>query len=265
MNYNQLNRHERDERLHFDAREHVYTIDGQVFRSVTTIVEDQFEKFDADYWAEKKALDLGLTPDEIKAQWAHKGEIARTLGTQMHEKIERYYLGLPSSPPPQGGRLRAGEPSPSGELEGGQGGLDETYQLFLRFTRQYHLTPYRTEWAIFDEDSRVAGTLDFLDLQDGVFTIYDWKRSNKILYQGQPDTVSRFGKTALQPIGHIPDTTYWHYALQVSIYRYILEKNYHIRTAAGRLAIFHPDYGRPHVVEVPYLREEAIAVLQHRK
>ena len=240
MNYNQLNRHERDSRLHFDAREHVYTIDGEVFRSVTSVVESCFEQFDTDYWAEKKAPALGLTPEELKARWARKGEIARTLGTQMHEKIERYYLGLPNQ-------------------------TDDTYQLFLCFAQQCHLTPYRTEWAIFDEDSRVAGTLDFLNLEDGVFTIYDWKRSNKILYHGQPDTVSRFGKKALAPISHIPDTTYWHYALQVSIYRYILEKNYHIRTAAGRLAIFHPDYHQPHVVEVPYLRDEAIAVLQHSK
>ena len=249
MNYNQLNRHERDERLHFDPQAHVYTIDGTEYCSVTTVVESCFEQFDADRWAEIKAPQQGLTPEELKALWARKGEIARTLGTQMHEKIERYYLGA--------------MPSPSGG--GREGALDETYQLFLRFTRQYHLTPYRTEWAIYDEDSRVAGTLDFLNLQDNVFTIYDWKRSNKILYHGQPDTVSRFGKKALAPISHIPDTTYWHYALQVSIYRYILEKNYHIRTAAGRLAIFHPDYHQPHVVEVPYLRDEAIAVLRHRK
>ena len=70
---------------------------------------------------------------------------------------------------------------------------------------------------------------------------------------------------ALEPIPHIPDTTFWHYALQVSIYRHILEKNYAISTAAGKLGVFHPADGRYHVLDVPYLRDEAVTVLNHHK
>lgn len=239
MNYNEKNRHHLDSKISFDPEGHIYTINSTVFTSVTTIVEKCFEQFDADYWAAKKAPSLGMTPQQVKAMWAHTGEQARNLGTQMHEKIERYYMGLPNDD-------------------------DDTYRLFCTFAREYKLTPYRTEWAIYDEDSHVAGTLDFLNYGDDGFTIYDWKRSNKVIVGGVPCTTSRWRKTALAPISHVPDTTFWHYALQVSIYRYILEKNYGIDVASSRLAVFHPDNGRPYVVEVPYMKQEVITILHNR-
>lgn len=90
------------------------------------------------------------------------------------------------------------------------------------------MNPYRTEWAIYDEKLKIAGTLNFLDFQNGEFIIFNWKRSNKIVIRGQVEKSSKWGKRAFSPISHIHDTTYWYYALQVSIYRYILEKNYDI-------------------------------------
>lgn len=236
MNCNQINQHDRDSLIRFDEASHTYSVHGQVYKSVTTLIGECFEQFDADYWAAKKAPSMGVTPEELKAMWECKGEEARNLGTMMHAKIERHYLGFSNE-------------------------TDETYRLFEQFIEHYHLSPYRTEWTIYDEDSKIAGTLDFLHYDQGVFTIFDWKRSNKILVCGSPETTNRWGKHAYAPITHIPDTTYWHYALQLSVYRYILEKNYGIHVSGGKLGIFHPDNGCPYVVDVPYLRDEAIALL----
>ena len=238
MNYNELNKHSRDAQIQFECDSHTYTYKGKVFKSVTTIVEDCFEKFNAHHWSIMKARSLGMTPEEVRAMWERKGEEARNLGTAMHEKIERYYMGLPNT-------------------------SDDTYKLFTLFTKEYKLNPYRTEWAVYDEENGIAGTIDFLDCTDGIFTIYDWKRSNKIIVHGSPEKVSRWSKRALYPITHVSDTTYWHYALQVSIYRYILEKNYGIKVSRSRLAVFHPDYDRPYVVDIPYMKDEVIAVLQN--
>lgn len=229
--FNNHNAHQRDALLSFDAADHVYTHNGRTLRSVTNFVEDCFEKFDADYWAPKLALKYGISEQELKAQWDAKSENARRLGTLLHAKIEHHYLGQPQE-------------------------TDETFRLFEQFSDQYRLNPYRTEWAIYDEEMGIAGTLDFLDYSDGTFTIYDWKRTDKIIENGRPVITNRYNKTALPPISSIPDTTFWHYALQVSIYRYILERNYGINVQAGKLAIFHPSYDTYHVVEVPYLKEE---------
>lgn len=239
MNFNEKNSHYRDAQLNFDEASHTYTVNGEEYISVTTLVDKCFEQFDADYWAKKKAPSLGMTPQEVKDMWQRKGNEAAALGSKLHNMIERYYLGLPNE-------------------------SDSAYSLFKQFAGHHLLTPYRTEWAIFDEDHKVAGTLDFLNYENGVFSIYDWKRSNKVIAGGRPEKISRYGKRALRPISHIPDTTYWHYALQVSIYRYILETKYGINVQDGHLAVFHPDYDIPYLVDVPYLRDEVVAVLNNK-
>ena len=202
-NYNSRNAHQRDTLLHFDEEKHIYTLNGKPMISVTTLVDEYFEKFDADYWAAKKAAQLGTTAEALKAQWAAKAQLACELGTAMHDKIEKYYMGINSE-------------------------SDETFDLFLQFSKDHTLHPYRTEWRIYFEEYGVAGTLDFLEYQNGVFTIYDWKRSEKLVQNGTIERESRWGNKALAPVSHLSDTTYYHYALQVSMYRYILEQKYDI-------------------------------------
>ena len=87
INYNEQNGHYRDRNVNFDSELHVYNINGVEHKSVTTLVEDCFEQFDADYWSRKKAPSLGMTPQEVKSMWKRKGDEARNLGKQMHEKI----------------------------------------------------------------------------------------------------------------------------------------------------------------------------------
>ena len=91
-NYNSRNAHHRDCLLNFDEINHKYTIDGKDLISVTTLIENCFEKFDADYWAAKKAPKMGITADELKARWEANAQQARDLGTAMHDKIEKYYM-----------------------------------------------------------------------------------------------------------------------------------------------------------------------------
>lgn len=248
MNFNELNRHPRDSRIFFDAEEHIYEVECRngervSCESVTTVVENLFEKFDIDYWAERKAT-ADKSAAQIKEEWEAKGREAREKGTVMHDRIERHYLG---------------EMLEKEALE------DDSFRLFMEFAQHTHLQPYRTEWRIFSERYRISGTLDFLGIQDDRFVIYDWKRSNKIVsMDGRPIETDRYGKCAKAPISHISDTTFQHYAMQVSLYRYILWLEYGIEVSAGFLGTFHPDYGCPHVVSVPYYRAEVEAILKSR-
>ena len=61
MNYNERNRHKRDALIQFDCDQHQYIHNGHIFKSVTTIVDECFKQFDADYWARRKAPSLGMT------------------------------------------------------------------------------------------------------------------------------------------------------------------------------------------------------------
>lgn len=239
MTYNDLNFHPRDPHLCFDAESHTYSVGDAVLTSVTTLVEDCFPKFDADYWAERKAPQLGLTPEQLKQQWEQNACRARELGTIMHDRIEHYYLGS----------------------DAGDDG--EAYSMFRHFAAAVRLYPYRTEWRIYLEDYGVAGTLDFLERRpDGTFAIYDWKRSKKLVdSEGRTIMRNRFGHRGHSPVGHLDDTPYYHYALQLSIYRLILEMRYGILVSEMKLGVFHPENPMAYIIPVPYLRAEAEAII----
>ena len=159
----------------------------------------------------------------------------------MHANIERFYLGEPCE-------------------------INDVFIQFFNFTQETKLIPYRTEWAIYDEEMGIAGTLDFLDYQNGEYTIYDWKRSKNIVTKtGKKILKSKSGAKGYSPISSVEDASYWHYALQTSIYRYILERNYDINVSNSRLVVMHPEINKAFVVDVPYMQEEVIAILNKNK
>ena len=230
--FNVRNRHSRDNKISFREKEHIYLVDNTPLDSVTNFVKNCFPEFNADYHAARKAEALGITKEAVLEMWEEKGRESREKGTEMHKKIEDYYLGKnPSS--------------------------DETFDLFRIFANKVTLKPYRTEWSIYDWKQKIAGTIDFIDYQNGVYTIYDWKRSDKLIAKnGLPIKNSLYGEKALPPIEHLDDSPYYHYALQLSLYKYILEKNYGLIVSKLRLGIFHPSYNKPYVLEIPYLKNE---------
>lgn len=239
MTYNEINTHSRDKHIKFDADNHRYTFGNDELMSVTTLVENFFPKFDADYWAQKKSRELGVSADSLKEKWDRLGKEASRLGTVMHERIERYYLG---------------------EDAGDDG---EAFSMFRHFAFAVKLYPYRTEWRIYLEDYGVAGTLDFLEhTPDGHYNIYDWKRSKRLVdNSGRTITKNSFGARGLGPLNHLDDVAYWHYALQLSIYRLILEMRYDIKVSGMKLGVFHPENPLAYVIDVPYLRNEALILI----
>lgn len=241
MSFNDDHSHSRDGLISFDPSLHVYTFGDRQFESVTTVVENCFAKFDAATWAARKRPE---DPQSLIDEWEAKGREARDLGTLMHDRIERHYLGLPHDETAE---------------------ADPTFARFLRFAAERPLTPYRTEWRIFSERYEIAGTLDFLAVDsDGSFSIYDWKRSTKVVDPFGRVIDNSFRRTGRYPLHSLPDTTFNHYALQVSIYRFILAEHYGINVSRAFLGVFHPDMPGHYCVELPYLRKEVETLLNYR-
>jgi len=216
------NPHPRDANIHFEEVAHKYTIaDGAAYTSVTTFIKPLFEEFDADRiietmmksrkWAQSKYY--GMTPEDIKAQWAANGADAASAGTRLHADIERFYNG---------------EPVENSSVE---------YGYFRSFAASCSLRPFRAEWTVYDEDVHIAGSIDMVfERPDGLLEIYDWKRTKSI---EKANAWGKYGKH--DAIAHLPDTNYWHYALQLNLYKFILEHKYD-KTGAGLYLIrLHPD------------------------
>ena len=114
----------------------------------------------------------------------------------------------------------------------------EEFEFFLRFVKENSkLIPYRTEWLIYNEDLKLAGSIDMVyENPDGTLKIYDWKRCKEILKTNKYD---KYG--LLECISHLPDTKFWHYSLQLNMYKAILEEKYGKKVTDLYLVKLHPN------------------------
>lgn len=143
------------------------------------------------------------------------------------------------------------------------------------------LVPYRSEWVIWDETYRIAGTIDALmyNKKTGGYWIYDWKRVSKNLevdidatrygYKPEPDEwlgeVSRWTGRMLSPVEELYDTKYWHYSLQLNLYRSILERCYGLRIDGMMLVQIHPSIAGIRCHRVVRLEDPIQRILEKRK
>ena len=290
------NPHPRDALIEFDAGPHKYTCAGEAnYTSVTTWNHSHFKQFDADAIITKMMANkrtwpnspyYGKTREEIKAGWDKNRDEAAQLGTDMHYGIECYYRGeTPLTPHVGVDGGDGGERDVDGGDGGGGEGKNNKERLgedvckvdgsavlsphFLAFLADHpHLIPYRTEWMIFNEDVRLAGSIDMVyrDASNGCcdadneVMIYDWKRCKDI------KKTNGFGDFALTDcIAHLPDTNFWHYALQLNTYKAILEAKYDKKVTRMCLVCLHPNLPSYQLLVVPDLSKEIADLFALRK
>ena len=155
-----------------------------------------------------------LSREQIKGMWDEKRDKASLAGTLMHYDIECYYNKMDLN---------------NDSIE---------YKYFLNFINDYpNLNPYRTEWMIWDKELKLAGSIDMVYLNDDdTLSIYDWKRCKEIVRN------KRFEEYSItECISHIPNTNFWHYSLQLNVYKYIIEKNYGKKIKELCLVCLHPN------------------------
>ena len=149
-----LNPHERDACISFEEGPHIYTINdnGNIssksdYMSVTTWNHSHFAHFDADAiikkmmsskkWPQSKYY--GMSVEEIKAGWEKNRDEAAGAGTKMHYDIECYYN--------------------KHEVKNDS----KEYAHFMKFVEAFpNLKPYRTEWMVWYEELRFAGSIDMV-------------------------------------------------------------------------------------------------------
>ena len=97
---------------------------------------------------------------------------------------------------------------------------------------------------------------------DGTLSIYDWKRSKNI---SRINTFNKFAITSL--ICHLPDSNFWHYALQLNTYKFILESKYEKKIRDMYLVRLHPDAEEKNyeLIELPDLSIEIKDLFEERR
>lgn len=249
-----LNPHPRDNLLSFDEPSHTYTVNGEGgYMSATTFVHSNFPIFDEEDIIDKmmkspnwlKNKYYPMTKEEIKAQWEETRNKAADLGTKMHAQIEDFYNSLPVS-------------FDSAEMKAFQ-------QFHEDYATAFELRPFRTEWRIFHEELKIAGTIDmtYVD-KEGYIYIVDWKRCREIKKFINEKWLT--DKCLNPELSHLFNTNYYHYLLQLNLYRHILETKYDKTVKELALVNLHPNkcssVGQTYeYFDVPFMTDEELRSL----
>lgn len=268
-----INFHERDKNISFEEKDHKYTINEKgtsitPYISTTTFIHKQFEEFNAELiikkmmkgknWCNSKYF--GLTVDEIKKIWSDNGVSVSGQGTSLHNNIEKFMnQELPN------GMEYSHENLLNNYLKNNIQDDSLDWSLFIKFIKYFpDFIPYRTEWLIYDEDVKIAGSIDmvYLNKNDNTLNIYDWKRSKKITKESFGN---KYSKT--ECINHIPDSNYFHYSLQLNIYKTILQNKYNVTIKDLYLVRLHPENKNNsfELIKVIDLSNEVNELFEYRK
>lgn len=195
---------------------HKYFVDKKELTSVTTCIGQFHDSFDTEYWSERKGEEYGLTPEEVKFAWDFNKDRAGEIGSVFHDYAENMFLNKVFPYSLQKDRII------------NKFGFDvvEEYLKFKmqRFDDFYHkvkkaIIPIRTEMVVWDKDFDIGGMVDLLvfNKKSGDFEIWDHKTNKEL-------TRENMFQKYHPPFSDLDDCDFVKYSLQLSAYKYIIEK-----------------------------------------
>ena len=238
-------RFEQDSHLSFDPAEHIYLYDGRIqLTAVSNVVNQFFKKFDSIEISEKVARRDGISQCEVLEEWDYKGQESREIGTFLHAQIESLLSDKQISMSTR--FLYNGEYIKVKK----EVFINKEISYLKNFLKENSITPFRVEWHIFDLELNIAGTIDLLCRKGNRFEIFDWKRSSKA---SPNEPVWQYGVNGLEKVA---DISFYHYALQQNLYKYILEKNYGIVVENMYIVVLHPAFSNYQLYKIPDMSKE---------
>lgn len=229
------------EKLKFNKKKHLYTIEDVELTSVTQFIDKFFEPFDA----KKVARMLAKFPINKKNKkgvrfWLNEWKKDAEHGTRCHAMIEQYIL---TKKDPKVEDFKDFENRDIVKYLHAKTELDKFSSVSMK-----------PEYKLYNKKLRLAGTIDLLIEKDNkVIDIVDFKTNKKITLKAYK------GEKAKQPVEHLDDCKFIRYSLQLSTYAYMKELEGY---TVGTLSIWHLTEDGLKIMEVPYLREEVIRMLE---
>lgn len=193
--------------IEFEPITHQYTnIDGEVVPSVTSYIKQYCKPFDADFWAQKKADEEGISKDEMLEKW----QLKKQLGTDTHQAISDYIKS-------------------KGETDLMDLVTDWIKSKLDELIHNPDLTLY-SEQIIYSRDINLAGTVDLIvkDNRLNQYMIIDFKTDKTLTsyyHSKNAEGVLIPCSRMYPPYDSYFDTNLNHYKVQLLKYSEILNKN----------------------------------------
>ena len=202
----------------FNDEIHKYYFNNKELISVTSLIKLFENEFDEDYWSACKAEEYSILQKDVLFAWKFINERATTKGSIVHNYAENLFNNKYF-------------PYPKNQVID-IFGYDPIYNDFLKekklvdkfYNDSFNkLIPIKTELVVFDANLGVGGMVDLLvyNVTANEFQIWDYKTNKKISLEKKQKLKGC--------LSDLDECDLEKYSIQLSTYKYIIEKNTKIK------------------------------------
>ena len=217
-----------------------------------------FPSMDENAWAYESELDmyfewlkLPTTIQQVLEEWKYKNQFACEKGSTCHEYAQSLWSG-----------------NEYNELlfDGSQEYINAVNKIQVqakcfKIDYQDKLEHLYDEYIIGSSEYDIASAIDhlFINKLTGGLVLVDYK-TNSDIYKNE-----RYAKKMKVPLSHLKDTALNHYAIQLSIYKYLVEKYTDLKFEDMFIVWFSELNDNYKIINVPYLKSEVEKILENRR
>lgn len=237
---------------------HYYTYkDKPVGISVTRFIAEYENEFNQQEVAEKVALKQDKTISQVLKEWKYKADFACAKGTTCHEYAQSLWS------------LNDYNQMYFDESEEFLDAVSKIQVQALRFCEDYqeHLEHLQDELVIGSDEYDIASAVDhlFYNKLTGGLVLVDYKTNSTL--KGYNDDIKnrKYTKKMKVPLHNIDDDALHHYYIQLSIYKFLIEKYTGLKVDEMFIVYMSENIENYEIIEIPYLKEEVEKILENRR
>ena len=242
----------------FYPQDHHYEFKGKrVGISVTSLISQYENEFDKENIARAVANKEGKSVTDVLKEWQYKADFACRKGSTCHEFAQSRW---------------SKEPYELDKFDKSEEYLNAVIKIqkqAVNFYEDYKdiFEHIADELIVGSEEFDIASAIDhlFVNKLTGGLVLVDYKTNSILKGYNDDGKSNRYAKPMKVPLSHIKDITLFHYYIQLSIYKYIIEKYTNLKVDEMFIVYFSENNDNYEIIEIPYLKKEVIKILENRR
>ena len=243
--------------VEFHEKQHFYTLKNYKFNcSVTQLIETYTQEFDSDSVSQMVANKRGISQQEVLNEWKKENEFSCIKGSCIHLKAQSLWMGT---------NYEIDYNTINNNIDKNR--LKKEYDIMskqaINFYNDYKnmYDMIQDEFIVWSKEFDIAGSID--GIMYNKYTqqccILDFKSNKDLQFE------SKYHKKMKVPLHKLDDVNGQHYYIQLSIYKYLIEKYTNIKVDELFIVYFNINADNYEIIKTPYLKNEVEKILKLRR
>lgn len=243
--------------IKFHEKGHFYTLDDYRFGiSATSLIETYAQEFDSDSVSQMVANKRGITQQEVLNEWKKENEFSCIKGSCIHLKAQSLWMNTNYE-------IDYNKIDDNIDKERLKKEYDIMSKQAINFYNDYKdiYDMIQDEFIVWSKEFDIAGSID--GIMYNKYTqqccILDFKSNKDLQFE------SKYHKKMKVPLHKLDDVNGQHYYIQLSIYKYLIEKYTNIKVDELFIVYFNTNTKDYEIIPIPYMEKEVKKILENRR